>query len=588
MNDDVKYGFSGGVYYPGTATTSSGTLYGYYVTTNADLTLKTNATTGIVNSLHVPGADLDPGQDRQVGCGICHSAATRSAMIQDYEARQAGYTNALVLPSATDAASWSAACATCHDPHADENPAQLRNPLWSTSYYTMPTTADKRIGTKLTDVSYMSAAFANTYNPNVQVCAQCHNSRGARWDGHSFGYYVTSNMLSVTTNGPGIAWGVQTNISFSRPPHHSPQYNVYSGIVQDDYLNKTTNITSPHFGLSSTSGNTNQCVTCHMPSYAVNSTTNVTGHTFELNVKGCAMGGCHTSYSEFGLLTKIEERQKNASNSIVRIVSLLNQWGTTKAPALGLTKGANNWEYTMPGILASTGYNTNGAGPSAAQQLLIPANILKARFNLYMVQHDGSMGVHNVTYSDFLLRDAETNITSLFPLANFRASTTAGYTNLTVAFTNLGVGITNYSWTFGDGSVSTSANPSYTYTTPGFYTVTFTANGTETMTRTNYIQAVVKPTVSFTASQAAVLTNATVTFTNTSTDISDVGLWRWTFTSSASTNSVDAGGFAPTFAYKFTNGAGIYSVALRASTPVGNSGRITTTITNMITVTNAP
>ena len=54
----------------------------------------------------------------------------------------------------------------------------------------MATTADKRtvsstnfMGVITTNVVFYSAAFANMYNPNIQVCAQCHNSRGARWVG---------------------------------------------------------------------------------------------------------------------------------------------------------------------------------------------------------------------------------------------------------------------------------------------------------------------------------------------------------------------------------------------------------------------
>ncbi len=105
VNDDVKYGFNGGVYFTnlvvvagtnafGVNVVPPGTLgstncYGYYVTTNADLTLKTNYTTGIIHSGNGPGSGYiyDPGEDRAVGCGICHSAATRLAQLQDYEAR---------------------------------------------------------------------------------------------------------------------------------------------------------------------------------------------------------------------------------------------------------------------------------------------------------------------------------------------------------------------------------------------------------------------------------------------------------------------------------------------------------------------
>lgn len=440
VNDDVKYGFNGGTYYPGTlvvrgANSTSGVIvvtngapgstncYGYYVTTNANLTLKTNYTTGIVHSGNGAGTGYiyDPGQDRAVGCGICHSAATRMAMIQDYEARQDGRTNALVFPAAQDSGAWSAACATCHDPHSAENIAQLRNPIWSTNYYTMPTTADKRTiyttnfqGAITTNIIFMSAAFANMYDPDVQICGQCHNSRGARWDGRSFGYYNATTLLSVTTNGPGIVWGVQTNISYSRPPHHSPQYNILSGIAQPDYLNGTSNV----FGVHSL--NTNGCAACHMKSVSVASPTpenpNYTGHEFEPLLTGanayvsCAVSGCHSSTTQAS--NDMFAVQFEISGAISTAVSNLNNWATTKGPALFGTNYSkylqNGWEYTTPGALATI---TN-AGPSSSDQLKIPVGVRQARFNLYMVNYGNaaSLGVHNPTYTRYLLNDCSNKV----------------------------------------------------------------------------------------------------------------------------------------------------------------------------------
>ena len=48
-----------------------------------------------------------------------------------------------------------------------------------------------------------------------------------------------------------------------------------------------------------------------------------------------------------------------------------------------------------------------GSGPDAAEQALIPVNIQKARFNLYLVVHDGSFTTHNPIYSGALLDTAE-------------------------------------------------------------------------------------------------------------------------------------------------------------------------------------
>jgi len=97
----------------------------------------------------------------------------------------------------------------------------------------------------------------------------------------------------------------------------------------------------------------------------------------------------------------------------------LNNWAATKAPAALQTNGVVAWEYTTPGGLIlqtnSLGYATgwtqldhvNYSGPNAAGQALIPDNIKKARFNLYLVINDGSLGAHNLTFALDLLYAAQ-------------------------------------------------------------------------------------------------------------------------------------------------------------------------------------
>jgi PKD repeat protein len=66
------------------------------------------------------------------------------------------------------------------------------------------------------------------------------------------------------------------------------------------------------------------------------------------------------------------------------------------------------------------------------------------------------------------------------PVAAFTASPTNGVAPLTVNFTDASTGsVTSWKWTFGDGSGSTSiiANPTYTFTNAGNYTITETVTG---------------------------------------------------------------------------------------------------------------
>ena len=76
--------------------------------------------------------------------------------------------------------------------------------------------------------------------------------------------------------------------------------------------------------------------------------------------------------------------------------------------------------------------------------------------------------------------------------ADFTALPLSGSAPLTVTFSDKSTGpVTGWSWTFGDGGVSTGRSPTYAYTTPGLYTVSLTASGTgtpDTETKNNYIR----------------------------------------------------------------------------------------------------
>ena len=546
--------------------------------------------------------DSFSGQSRMVQCGACHSAAARLAMLSNYENQMAGITNYLKMPTTHDETNYGITCVVCHDPHTAAGyvttnivtttngfvtnivmaPYQLRYPMRSTNYYTYftatPTVVTARTnfaGVVTYTTNYVNAAFASQYNQNVQVCAQCHNGRGARWDG-------IGRIWNGTNLVPGTA-------SWSRPPHPADQYNVLIGIIQPDYLNTNssgvaTNYIARHGVGVSGSGvfNTNQCATCHVPIYTttniVGSATNIlytTGHSFDMDTRGCTVTGCHGSVPNY-LST-----QATTTNSISRVLSLLNQWALAKGTSLfGAVNAAkykqNGWEFTTPGALASI---TN-AGPSSTDQPKLPDAIKQARFNVYMVYGDGSLGVHNPNYVPFLLSDAENKVLSQFTLANFKAYTTAGFAPLSVGFTNLGTGVTGYSWSFGDGNTSTLAAPTNVYATGGTYAVTLTAtgaSGSETLVRTNYITVSTRPVVTFTASPRSGKAPLTVNFTNTSTSTNSVTAWRWTI-NGQNISTTDA---VYTFTNVYTTNIS-YNIVLRATTPAGN---ITTTSNAFITVT---
>ena len=273
------------------------------------------------------------------GCNQCHSGVVRVNLV-----------DGTPLPAVN--ANVPLGCPTCHNPHqATGQPVQLRNPVFSTNYYSVNATA----------------SLASSYIPNINLCGQCHNARGASWT------------------------------DSSAPPHTSPQYNMLLGSVGELDSGSAQYDPGSHGLLI-----TNQCVGCHMQSAPYQSPTQpaITGHQFEVNSYGvCA--GCHGSAENASNLVVFVTAV--FTNQIQAVTASLDYWATNKAPAaLSAKYGTRAWEYTTPGALSP-----GGPGPTAAEQALIPVNIQKARFNLYLVLYNGSLGVHNPLYSLTLLDTAQ-------------------------------------------------------------------------------------------------------------------------------------------------------------------------------------
>jgi len=304
-------------------------------------------------------------------CGVCHSGSVRLALIN-------GVNPAVTM---TNDLNVAISCAVCHDPHAtNSNPVQLRNPVASTNYFVLSSA----------DVATV-AAFTNKYyaSTNINLCAQCHNDRGAAWT------------------------------DTARAPHLSVQYNFLLGSVGELLGGSSTFNPGTHAGLPasadySISGTfylTNQCADCHMQpdgSGAPNHSALITSDTVCLN--------CHlippAVLEEYYLTPAI-------SNNVTTLITALNRWAANQTNSLLATNGVVAWEYTNPGGLTwrtnsagnVTGWTLNNpvtfTGPGPAGQALIPDQVKRTRFNLYLVLNDGSFGVHNPTLAINLLNAAQ-------------------------------------------------------------------------------------------------------------------------------------------------------------------------------------
>ncbi len=307
-------------------------------------------------------------------CGRCHSGSARSALMEGEN------------PSTTLTNDYNVAitCAVCHDPHAQH---VWTNVLSGVVRFTNPLTGNTTVinnnalGRVYTNqlfcviastndfVLTTSATFTSVYNPNVNVCAQCHNSRGSAWT------------------------------DTSQSPHASLQYNMLLGTVGQLTTGPTPGYPSTHSRLEM------QCAECHMQT----TTNDSTGHTF-------AVATYQLCYNCHGNPAGLVQLVTNViAGEIQQTKSYLDLWATEVAPAstnaalaaMAVKYGALAWEYTRPGSLS-----TGTTGPNSTEQALIPNNIKMARFDLYLVYYDGSYGIHNGPYSIELLETAQSWIES--------------------------------------------------------------------------------------------------------------------------------------------------------------------------------
>ena len=266
-------------------------------------------------------------------CGTCHSGTVREALIEG-----------TALPSGHEASAIGIACATCHDPHEQYVHTAPNGTTYTNQIpYPLASFADY----------HATGQFTTNFNPDINVCAQCHNDRGA-------------NSKAV-----------------DRPPHHSAQYNMILGTFSEE---DTTipNRKAAHANLQK------QCVSCHMQTPAGSA-----GHTFKVTTFDLCKN-CHgdpaglVQFTTNAILSEIQ-RDKGA----------LDFWATTAAPPELQKYGARAWEYVNPGELSGP-----GPSPKTSEQALIPVNIQKARFMVYLVFNEGSWGVHNGPYTGSLLAAA--------------------------------------------------------------------------------------------------------------------------------------------------------------------------------------
>lgn len=165
------------------------------------------------------------------------------------------------------------------------------------------------------------------------------------------------------------------------------------------------------------------------------------------------------------------------------------------------------------------------------------------------------------------------------PVANFSADLTLACLPATIRFTDQSStatgSIVSWSWDFGDGSTSTAQNPTHTYNSTGFYTVTLrvvSSTGCQHVrTRTSYIRVVGSINTDFNfVPPPTCRPPYNVQFQNQSNGPGTIS-YNWNFG-----NGQTATGTNPVATYA---APGTYTVTLNAQSNLGCTGSIQKTIT---------
>ncbi len=221
---------------------------------------------------------------------------------------------------------------------------------------------------------------------------------------------------------------------------------------------------------------------------------------------------------------------------------------------------ASDYHYAAGTILSSSGHLRVTVGPghitSQYVRAWLPANENTQRKN-GQVAHEWTVAAPG------------------WPTAAFSFSPTAPQIGGGVVFTDISTGSpTAWSWDFGDGTASSTQNPSHSYSTTGTYTVSLTASnaaGSHTATQTVVVSPLgTVPTAAFTFAPAAPANGQTVLFTDASTGSPTT--WQWNFGDGVKSTLQNPG-----HAYAAT---GTYTVSLKASNTTGvNTVKHTVTVT---------
>jgi hypothetical protein len=282
------------------------------------------------------------------GCNKCHNGVR--AMIYLNNPTNPGF-DFTVAPDD----SMNISCPVCHDPHGNDNRANLRNAT---------------LDVALPDGTHPEAGAG-------RLCIACHNGRR-----------TPTNIDSQINNGGRLG------------PHHSVQGDMLAGTGAYELINEDFQFaTSSHIKIQ------DGCVSCHTHHIPFQGEKAYTGHEFKPIVEACQP--CHGQLDSFesitakddydgdGLVEGVQGEVKglmaNLSNTIVDATPADSTADRAVLAAALPASQDGPWDGFVSAVGAAANSNRDQR---------------KAGYNLAFVAFDQSKGVHNATYAIQLLQQS--------------------------------------------------------------------------------------------------------------------------------------------------------------------------------------
>ncbi len=242
-----------------------------------------------------------------------------------------------------------------------------------------------------------------------------------------------------------------------------------------------------------------------------------------------------------------------------------------------------------PGFTAATPLgpgSTLSINANTGMMLVIPQNIGLFVVGVKVTETRNGVIIGS-TIRDFLFRVFDCNISlqALLPTQEQLPTFVSYCQGLSVNFVNNSYGGSAYSWDFGvsgiTNDVSTSQQPTYTYPSPGTYTVSMVVNPGQACTDTAYMTVVVNNpfSVSWTSQDSLCIIGNQFNFIGNSSAPPGIGTYVWTFDNSANVTNA-AGLSVPNVSY---TSSGFHTVTL-----TGDNGDCITSYSDSIYIFDVP